>query len=205
MKSPGILPSGGSTLTDYSALLHTKLGPARAEHSFLTAGAAVELAERYGADPQKAYAAGLLHDIMKDAAEAEQLQTMRNAGIGLEEWEKNSPKLWHAIAGAAFLKTALKIEDEDIVNAVRYHTTGRAGMSVLEKVIYIADYISPDRMYRDVETMRELAGKSLEDAMLYALRYTIGRLAESGKAIHPDSVNCYNEVLAAVDKHRVSE
>jgi len=123
------------------------------------------------------------------------LYIIEDSGIILTCADKASPKLWHSIAGAAYLRDELKITDADIFNAVRYHTTGRAGMSLLEKVIYIADYISADRTYSGIEEMRRLAEINLEDAMLFALEFCINKLVETGKVIHPDSVDCYNELI----------
>ena len=87
------------------------------------------------------------------------------------------------------------IDDGEIFDAVRYHTTARAGMSLLEKVIYIADFISADRVYDDVDVVRELAEKSIEDTMFYTQRYSINELVFKGACIHPDSVACYNEIV----------
>jgi nicotinate-nucleotide adenylyltransferase len=180
---------------DYIALADQKLGAERFRHTLNVAESAKLLAVKYGADAEKATLAGLLHDIMKDTSKEEQLYIIENSGIILTCADKASPKLWHSIAGAAYLRDELKITDADIFNAVRYHTTGRAGMSLLEKVIYIADYISADRTYSGIEEMRRLAEINLEDAMLFALEFCINKLVETGKVIHPDSVDCYNELI----------
>ena len=182
-------------MIDYIALAKQKLSSERFQHTVEVAGSAKLLAEKYGADAEKATLAGLLHDLMKDISKEEQLYIIEKSDIILSYCDKASPKLWHSIAGAAYLRDELKITDEDIFNAVRYHTTGRAGMSLLEKVIYIADYISADRTYSGVEEMRRLAENSLEDAMLFALEFCINKLVETGKVIHPDSVDCYNELI----------
>ncbi len=163
-------------------------------HSLEVAKSAEYLAKRYGADEDKARVAGLLHDVMKDVSGKEQLQILKDFGILLDTVEKDAPKLWHARAGAAFLQHILKIEDTDILNAVRYHTTARAGMSLLEKVLYIADFISADRTYGDVDVMRELADESLEAAMGYALRYTVNDLEKKGAAVHPDTIAALKEI-----------
>jgi predicted HD superfamily hydrolase involved in NAD metabolism len=172
-----------------------KLTPRRFEHTLKVAQTALELAMRYGADTRKANIAALLHDVMKDTPREEQLYIIEKSGIILTCCDRVNPKIWHAMAGAAFLREELGITDTDVYNAVCYHTTGRAGMSLLEKVIYVADYISADRTYNGVEEMRALARKSLEDAMLFALEFCIVKLAQSGQVIHPDSVACYNELL----------
>ena len=101
------------------------------------------------------------------------------------------------MAGEAYARTALQVKDADILRAIRYHTTARAGMSVLEKVLYIADFISADRDYNGVEEMRAAAGVSLEAAMLKGMRFCITDLVQSGQVIHTDSVEAYNEIIIA--------
>lgn len=180
--------------TAYRRLLRKKLGSYRLHHSFCVAESARMLAEHYGYDPDRAYTAGLLHDVMKDTDKKQMLAFMGKAGVCLTEAELHNPKLWHAMAGEAFLRTELHIANEDILRAVRYHTTGRGGMTLLEKIIYIADYISADRAYDGVEKMRALAENSLESAMMFGLTFTISELCAKEQVIHPDSVDCYNEL-----------
>ena len=163
-------------------------------HSLEVAKSAEYLAKRYGADEEKARVAGILHDVMKDVSGTEQLQILKDFGILLDAVEQNAPKLWHARSGAAFIEHILKIEDADLINAVRYHTTARAGMSLLEKVVFIADFISADRTYGDVDVMRRLADESLEAAMGYALRYTVCDLQKKGAAVHPDTQAALQEI-----------
>lgn len=182
-------------MIDLEDIARQKLTPHRFEHTLRVVDSARELAQKYGADTRKANIAALLHDIMKDTPQPEQLNMIEKSGIILSCVDTVNPKIWHSIAGAAYVREELGIDDQDIFNAVYYHTTGRAGMSVLEKVIYVADYISADRTYNDVEEMRRLAGESLEDAMLYALEFCITKLAKAHQVIHPDGVECYNELL----------
>lgn len=163
-------------------------------HSLEVAKSAEHLARRYGGDPDKARVAGLLHDVMKDISPSEQLQIFKDFGILLDDVEKDAQKLWHARAGAAFIEHILHIDDRDLLNAVRYHTTGRAGMSLLEKIVFVADFISADRSYPDVDKMRALAEVSLEDAMRYALRYTIDDLQKKGARVHPDTLAALQEL-----------
>ncbi|MEI6577845.1 MAG: bis(5'-nucleosyl)-tetraphosphatase (symmetrical) YqeK [Eubacteriales bacterium] len=187
---------------DYFAIVEQRLSRERFLHTLQVAESAKLLAFKYGADEDKAYLAGLLHDIMKDASKEEQLYIIKKTGIILTCYEKANPKLWHSIAGAAYLREELGIKDEDVFNAVCYHTTGRANMSLLEKVIYIADYISADRTYNGVQEMRRLAGDSLEVAMLYALEFSIKELVETQQVIHLNSVDCYNELLVKIKQQK---
>ena len=176
-------------------LLRERLNPDRYTHSLNVADSAKALALRFGADADKAYTAGLLHDVMKNAPAEEQFQLFREAGVTLTPLEAANKKLWHAMGAPLFLRLKLGIEDEEILNAVRYHTTGRAGMSLMEKIVFTADYISAERQYNGVDVMRALAEKSLEDAMLYALQFTLTKLSAQRRCIHPDCLACYNDII----------
>ena len=176
-------------------LIRSKLSADRFNHSLNVADSAKELALSYGADADKAYTAGLLHDVMKNASEEEQLGVLSEAGIELMPVERENKKLWHAIAGAAYVKFVMGIDDRDIIRAVRYHTTGRSGMCLLERIVYLADYISADRNYNGVEDMRRLCKSDSDEAILYALTFGIPDLVSKGRVIHPDSIDLYNEVI----------
>lgn len=177
----------------YTDIIRGRLTPRRFEHSLAVAKQAQHLAEKYGADPEKARIAGLLHDILKDTDGDSQLQIFKDFDILLDAVEQTAPKLWHARAGAVFLQHILGITDEEILNAVRYHTTARAGMSLLEIVLYLADFTSEDRDYPDVDVMRELTERDLDEAMRYALAYTIEDLRAQGRPVHPDTLASYKE------------
>lgn len=177
------------------ALLKERLDEHRFIHSLGVAESAYELSKRFGGDAKKAYLAGLVHDITKNETNERQLQLFSENGIILSQIEKNNPKLWHAMTAPLFIKNELGITDEELLSAVRYHTTGRKGMSLLEKIVYIADYISAERDYPDVDVMRSLSKESLEKAALYSLKYTLKKLSESELVIHNDSLNFYNELI----------
>lgn len=178
---------------EYKNILQERLTPKRYNHSLCVADEAVRLAQKYGGDCEKAYLAGLLHDITKNATQEEHLQIFSRFDIMLNDIEKNAEKLWHAISGAAYIENVLKIDDKEIITAVRYHTTARAGMTQLEKLLYLADFTSADRDYDDIDIMRKKVEISLEAALDYALSYTINDLVSRGKPLHLDTVNAYNE------------
>lgn len=182
------------TLNAYKRILMERLTEKRYLHSLAVADEAVRLAKRYGADPDRAYLAGLLHDIMKDAPKEEMLQTMERFGIILTDIEKNAPKLWHAMAGACYVRRQLDIEDGEVIRAIRYHTTARKNMGLLEKILYLADFTSSDRNYPGVEDMREAVERGLETAMTEALSFTITDLVKDGNPIHPDTFEAYNQI-----------
>ncbi len=172
-----------------------RLSEYRRIHSLNVADEAVRLAEKFGADPAKARLAGLLHDITKEIPDENQLKIIEKGGIILTDVERRSPKLWHAISGAVTIRDVYGIDDEDIFNAVLYHTTARAGMSKLEKCIFLADFTSAERSYPDIDVIRKYAEVSLEDGMLYGLKFTIARLSGRANLISPNALDAYNEIL----------
>lgn len=179
----------------YKEIIREMMGDFRYTHSLNVADEAVRLAELYGCDPDKAYVAGILHDITKEVSKDEQLQIIREGGIILDDVQKKAPKLWHAISGSVYVRTRLGVNDPDIINAIRYHTTGRAGMSLLEKIIYIADYTSAERDYPDADIMRERSNISLESAMIFSYQFTFKKLSSLEAAIHPDELYGYNDLV----------
>lgn len=179
----------------YIEIIRQRLSDYRFRHSLCVAEEAKRLAEKYGADSHKAYTAGVLHDIMKDTAKDAQLQILADYGVTLDEVEQGAPMLWHARSGEVFLRHILGVNDEEILSAVRYHTTGRAGMSLLEQVVFTADFTSADRSYPDVDVMRAKADVSLTEAIRYGVEYTIGDLQKQNRAVHPDTLALYQEIV----------
>ena len=102
-------------------------------------------------------------------------------------------ELWHASVGAIIAESEFNVKDKEVLNAVKYHTTGRAGMSKLEKIIYVADMIEPGRDFPSVVQLRELATESLEDAMGACIQQSVQLLVKKGVPVFPDSIDCYNE------------
>ena len=183
------------SIAEYKKIIKSMMSENRYNHCVNVSKESVKLAKRYGGDEEKAAIAGILHDITKEMPKEEQLQIMLDSGIILDDIQKNAPKLWHGISGSVYIKKHFGIEDEDILNAICYHTTGRAGMSLLEKIIFVADFTSEERTYKGVATMRKKSRKSLEDAMLYGFKFTFSDLSSRELAIHPDELACYNEIV----------
>lgn len=182
-------------INDYYLLAEKNLGERRYIHSCNVADVAVKLAKKYGEDPVKAEIAGILHDITKETDKETQLQIIQSGGIILDSVCEKSPQLWHSISGMVYCRDTLGITDMDILNAIRYHTTGRSNMSLLEKILFIADFISIERDYDDVDIMRSECEKSLEDGMLYGLGFVIPDLVKRGRSVHPDALGLYNELI----------
>lgn len=192
------LYTGGKTMTvnEYKNHIQKKLGEKRYFHSLCVAEEAVRLADRYGADKEKAYIAGLLHDVLKDTSAEEQLKFAKEFGIILSDLEFSSPKLYHSIIGSVYIEKILGIDDAEITSAVRYHTTAKENMTLLQKVLYLADYTSRDRDYDGVQKMRKAVDESMEKAMKIALEYTVTDLENKGETVHPDTLAAYRQYAA---------
>ena len=158
---------------------------------------AVRLAERWGADVQDAAEAAILHDVTKRLEPNEQLRMCAEYGIINDNSETENPKLLHAKTGAAYARARFGAPDE-IYDAIRWHTTGRAGMSLLEKIVYMADYIEPHRSFEGVDDLRELAYKDLDEAMRLGLRMSLEVVRAQGFEPHKNSV----EALHALEAER---
>lgn len=186
--------------SEYKKILQARLDEKRYFHSLCVADEAKRLAEKIGIDSEKAYLAGLLHDITKNATREEHLQIFTRFGIILDDVEKNAMKLWHAISGSLYIEHILGVNDTEIIDAMRYHTTAKEDMSPLCLVLYLADFTSRDRDYPDVEVMRNLVDISFNKALVYALQYTIKDLAEQKRAIHFDTLKAFNKAVLLEDK-----
>lgn len=183
------------TIEEYKEHIKARLSEKRYYHSLCVAEEAVRLADRYGADKEKAYLAGLLHDVLKDTPSDIQLKFAKEFGIILSALELGAKKLYHSIIGSAYLKEVLGITDSEIIDAVRYHTTAKKNMSLLSKVLYLADYTSRDRDYNGVEEMRQAVEESIENAMKIALEFTVEDLKAKGCPVHPDTLDAYDEFV----------
>ncbi len=179
------------TISEYKEHIKAHLSEKRYFHSLCVAEEAVRLADRYGVDKDKAFLAGLLHDVLKDTKIEDQLKLAKEFGIMLTDLELNAPKLYHSIIGSEYVSRVLGLEDKEIISAIRYHTTARENMSGLETVLYLADYTSRDRNYDGVEQMREAVEKSSKEAMQIALEFTVEDLKTKGVPVHPDTLAAY--------------
>ena len=159
------------------------LKPKRMPHVLGTEQEAVRLAEKYGADVTKARIAALLHDCTKKLDMDEQLALCRQYAIPLDELEQKALKLLHSKTGAAIARDVFAADDE-IYNAILYHTTGKPDMTLLEKIIYLADYIEPTRDFPGVETLRRTVYEDLDRGLLLGLTMTIDEMEEMGNPVH---------------------
>ena len=175
-------------LRDFEERLARTLSPARYEHSLNVMEAAGELALRWGVDEEKAKAAGLLHDVARDMPMEEMLRESRQAGI---DPGFTQPALLHAPLGAHILRRDWGINDEEILQAVAEHTLGKPAMSVLSRIIYLADMTEKNRRFDGVEEVRRLAALDLDKAMTLSLEHIMGWLRQKEAVIHPLSLAAY--------------
>lgn len=177
------------------AFLKARLSKKRYTHSLNVAHEAQRLAELYGEDPEKAYFAGLMHDVCKELPAEEQEELVRASSFAVSKEELVTKPVWHGIAGAYFLQVRMGVTDPDVLNAVRYHTVGRAGMTRLEEIVYLADLISEDRTYDGVEQMRQLCLTSINAAMLEGIRFSIETTLKKGGYLPSVTVEAYNQYI----------
>ncbi|NQD66618.1 HD domain-containing protein [Bacillus haikouensis] len=155
---------------------------------------AIMLARKYGADEKKAETAAIFHDYAKFRDKKEMKQIIEKEGLPKDLLEYNS-ELWHAPVGAILVEREAGIADREILDAIRFHTSGNDHMSILDKVIYLADYIEPNRHFPGVEEVRETARESLDEAILQALQNTMVFLMKKKQAIYPDTFRFYNKLV----------
>ena len=172
------------------------LNPNRVNHVLGCRDTAVELAKRWGADETDAARAGLLHDITKALDGPLQLTLCREYGTILDEFGYKYPKTLHALTGS-LVADRIFGETQAVVSAICHHTTGRAGMSLLEKIIYVADYMEPCRNFPGVERLRELAFSDIDAALKLGLEITLEHLKNLGDEVSPAS----REALEFLNKH----
>lgn len=165
----------------------------RYEHTLGVAYTSAALAMCYGEDIKKAEIAGLLHDCAKCMDNEKKIHICKKNNITINEAEQRNPFLLHAKVGGYLAKTKYEVEDEEILNAIIYHTTGRPGMSLLEKIVYISDYIEPGRNHAsNLDEVRRLCFQDLDKGLLQILEDTLTHLKDSNKEIDPMTQETYN-------------
>ncbi len=172
----------------------SRLSGYRLEHTLGCERAAVELGERFGEDTEKCSLAAVLHDITKRLSREEQLYLCDKYGIIPCDVEKIEWKMLHGKTAAAIAQTEYHVS-EDIVHAIAYHTTGCADMTLLDKILYLADFIEETRDFKGVEPARALAKKDVDQALLYCFDFSLGDLIERGKLIHKDTFEARNWLI----------
>jgi len=181
-----------------------ELPTSRWEHTLRVKETAEKLAEREGVDLDKTRVAAILHDYCKFWPDDRLVNWIQTHHLPQDLLAYNK-ELWHAFVGAEAALRLFQIEDEEILNAIRYHTTGRPNMSKLEKIIWLADYIEPGRRFPGVDEVRACAEKDLDQALLKAINQTIVFLIERGQKVYPLTLSARNDVLEQVQKQSREE
>jgi len=175
----------------------------RLEHIFGVMKTAGELAERYGADKRKAEIAGLLHDVARDLELKEMISLCKEKYDDLDEFKKKNKFLLHACAGRVLVEKEFGINDPDILSAIEKHTTGSKNMSLIDKIIFVSDYIEPSRSFRGVKKARLLARKNLDRTMLYIYQSVLIYLLRELKYICIETLEGYNSVLMSLSNPNI--
>lgn len=180
-------------------IVQSQLTTKRFEHSLRVADTAKKLANLYGTDEEKAELAGILHDYAK-CFTMDKLRQLLIEGQFSEDLLLYHQELWHGPVGAHIMKTKYGMTDVDVLNAIQFHTTGRAQMSKLELVIYVADYIEPGRQFPEVEEVRHIAQEDLYQAAWTISSNTIRFLLQKNMLVYPDTIHVYNDLTRRICK-----
>jgi predicted HD superfamily hydrolase involved in NAD metabolism len=184
----------GLSKEEMLAIVKEKITPHRYQHTLGVVETAIHLAKLYSVDQQKAEVAAIFHDYAKfrDATEMKNIiKKVTEIPNDLLEYDK---ELWHAPVGAYLLEREVGITNSEVLDAIRYHTTGRPNMSPLEKVVCLADYIEPGRIFPGVEEVRVMAEEDLEKALAQSLLNTIVFLEKKGQKVYPLTRDTYLEL-----------
>lgn len=176
--------------------LKTNLKVKRYEHSLGVSSTAVSLAKIYGADVSKARIAGLIHDCAKCMSDSELIDIAERNGIIIDEVLDETPNLLHGPVGSVVARDKMGIHDDEILNAVAYHTTGKEDMSLMEKIIYVADYIEPMRDFPGVDKIREDAVDNLDRALLDSFNNTIKHVIDKKQLLHLNTIKGRNYLIS---------
>ena len=182
--------------------IKSKLTPERYTHVLSVREVALDLAKKYDADLWKVNLAALLHDCAKWMRTSEQYETAASHEIQLDEVERQNPSLLHALIGVEFAVSHFNVDDPEILNAIRIHTTGSGKMTLIDKILYVADFAEPRRDHAEAHSVRELAYQDLNKAVFEVSRYKIEHLLAKGGLIHPYTIEAYNSALQEIGESK---
>lgn len=179
--------------------LEQKVTKERLKHMISVEETCIRLAHLNHYDAKKAGLAGLLHDYAKNLSDSEFIHLIDKYQLGeeLKQWNNN---IWHGLVGTYKIQEDLGITDKEILQAIRYHTTGSSQMTLLDKIVYVADYIEPSRDFPGVDKARKLADISLDKAVAYETAQTIRYLVKKRIPIHPQTLQTYNAYIHHLNK-----
>ena len=179
-------------------LVKEQLTDHRYQHTLGVMETAIALAKQYAGDVQKAELAAIFHDYAKFRSKAEMKGIIASQGFPEDLLDFNS-ELWHAPAGMYLVEKEAGINDPEVLEAIRYHTSGRPAMTLLEKIIYLADYIEPGRHFPGVDEVRTVAKESLDKALIMAIKNTIFFLMKKNQTVYPDTFYTYNDLIKKLE------
>jgi predicted HD superfamily hydrolase involved in NAD metabolism len=165
---------------------------------------ALRLAEFYKVNIEKARIAGLLHDCARDVGKDEIYKVFEKYNVVLDDIQKKTPVLLHSILGSFYAREYYGVEDKEILDAIYWHTTGRAGMTMLEKIIFVADYIESGRNFEGVEEARKQAYKDIERCIVICCDLTIRYILQKGKLLHPYIIETRNEAITQIEAKKLN-
>ena len=180
--------------------LKTMLCGERYSHSISVMNAAKELAQVHGADVRRAEIAGLLHDCMRDAGIEKLFLECKKHGIAASTIESSHPELLHSVVGAYVVEEEFGVTDPEVKDAIRRHTTGEAGMSTLSKIIFLSDYLDPEKGMGDRDEVLDMAMNDIDAAMLYVLEKKILYIIKKKALMHPETINARNDILMTLTR-----
>ena len=180
-------------IVEIEGIIQTKLSKKRFLHSLGVRDEAKKLAVKYGANSEKVAIAGLIHDCCKELTPEQSLELHNEYGLPHDSILMYNTGLLHGPLGAEYARRHFEINDEEILSAVRCHTTGKTDMSIMDKILYIADYIEPTRKnYVWLKAMRALAYEDIDAAVVYGLNISIAHVIEKNEPIYQDTIDARN-------------
>ena len=180
--------------------LKNNLKESRYVHTMGVVECAVKLAKLNNVDAVRAEAAALIHDAAKYMNIEKQKEIIKSHGYDIDEVMEESPQLLHGFTASILGKDMMGIEDDELLSSVRYHTTGKKNITTLEKIIYIADYIEPNRDFPGVDDLRKITFDNLDEGVLQGLSNSIIYVVKNGNMIHPLSLEARNYLISQKNK-----
>ncbi len=186
--------TNGQSRASILALLQNRLSPERYQHCLRVEQTARELAERFGEDVDRAGLAGLLHDYAKEISKTDYIDVIKRNGFDLDLLHYNRG-IWHGIVGTWFIKQEVGVTDHLVIQAIEHHTTGDPNMSTLDQIIFVADFIEPERKLESEVKARAAAKTNMREATLIELENTLSYLISNRQIVYPKTLLTYNAFI----------
>lgn len=177
--------------------LKESMSKKRFYHVLGTQETAIQLAKRFGADVEKSSIAGLVHDYAKERSNEEMIQVIVENHLD-EDIIPFGNQIWHGVAGVILIEKELGVTDGEILHAISVHTTGSLNMSLMDKIIYVADHIEPHRHFEGVNEVRQMAEVNLDKVVKYETKHTLLRLIKENRAIYPKTIDTFNRYVVGM-------